>query len=240
MGVVDDEWARNLRAVIETVPVCATLDDAIAPLAALGLDLGAVRRYARGARPELRVALRAHGITEYGEERALTIRVYTVEDPFALYRLINGEMHSPDRGSGPGGISVGLRACFPYIKLLWVSLEELPPQFHFSGRCQRGVKWAFPTPQVHEPARAGDHDPEAYFYEGREFYWFEFKSSSTQFGVMYDDCFCGDRGPRTIFTIEGVTCYLIKIFSAMQREEEALFLPLTAWRRKMCRSVGDR
>ena len=28
MGVVDDEWARNLRAVIETVPVCATLDDA--------------------------------------------------------------------------------------------------------------------------------------------------------------------------------------------------------------------
>merc|ERR1712147_410824 len=96
MGVVDDEGARNLRAVIKTVPVCATLDEAIA----------------RVARPELRVALRAHGITEYGEERALTIRVYTVEDPFALYRLINAEMHSPDRGSGPGGISVGLRACF--------------------------------------------------------------------------------------------------------------------------------
>ena len=73
-------------------------------------------------------------------------------------------MHSPHRAVGPGGISERLRACLPYVKMLWRSLEELPPQFHFTGKVQRGIKWAFPTPKVHEPPQAGDHDPEAYFY----------------------------------------------------------------------------
>ena len=72
---------------------------------------------------------------------------------------------------------------------------------------------------------------EAHSYpRGREFCWYDFKSSSTRFGVMYNDYFCGDRGPRTIFTIEGVKCYKIKIFSAIQVEDEALFPPLSAFR----------
>eukprot|EP01043_Picozoa_sp_COSAG02_P097801 COSAG02_NODE_33998_length_491_cov_0.778061_1_plen_163_part_11 len=128
-------------------------------------------------------------------------------------------MRSPRRAAGPGGLSAELRACMPYIKFLWVALEELPQKFHHVGRVQRGIKWAFPEP--------ANHDPENFFYPGREFCWYEFKSSSTDFNVMYDSYFCGDRGPRTIFTIQGVKCYQIKIFSALQREEEALFPPLS-------------
>ena len=46
-------------------------------------------------------------------------------------------------------------------------------------------------------AQAGDHDPETYFYKGREFYSYDFKSSSTNFDVMYEDDFCGTSGVST-------------------------------------------
>ena len=45
--------------------------------------------------------------------------------------------------------------------------------------------------------QAGDHDPETYFYKGREFYSYDFKSSSTNFDVMYEDDFCGTSGVST-------------------------------------------
>ena len=46
-------------------------------------------------------------------------------------------------------------------------------------------------------AQAGDHDPETYFYKGREFSSYDFKSSSTNFDVMYDEFFCGTSGVST-------------------------------------------
>ena len=154
LGVPGDGWAVILLARTEAEPLRATVMETMEPLAALGLDVELVRHYVDGKRAEMRVALQANGIVEYGEERALSIHVYTVEDPFALYKIINAAMHSPERAAGPGGISVGLLACLPYIKFLWVALEELPPQFHWIRKVHRGVKWAFPTPEVHAPVSA--------------------------------------------------------------------------------------
>ena len=144
VGIPDDGWSVILLARVEAEPLRATVMETMAPLAALGIDVVVVQSYVDGKRAEIRDALRANGIVEYGEERALAIRIYTVEDPFALYKIINAAMNSPDRGVGPDGISVELLACLPYIKFLWVALEELPPQFHWNRKVHRGVKWAFP------------------------------------------------------------------------------------------------
>jgi hypothetical protein len=48
------------------------------------------------------------------------------------------------------------------------------------------VQWAFPSPDA--------HDPEAFFYVGKEFWWYEFKSTSEDFDTMYKHYFCGDKG----------------------------------------------
>ena len=69
---------------------------AAAPMEVLGLDVELMWRHVRGKRAEMRVTLRANGIADYGEERALAIHVYTVEVPVALYTIINAEMQRRD------------------------------------------------------------------------------------------------------------------------------------------------
>ena len=107
----------------------------------------------------------------------------------------------------------------PYIKFLDTSLERLPAKYLFKGRLNRGVKWAFPKPE--------EHDPEAHFPEGRQFFWYEFKSAAREFKVMYQPMFCGESGPRTIFTIEACQSYMIEPFSHYPEEAEALLSYLT-------------
>eukprot|EP01047_Picozoa_sp_COSAG01_P042109 COSAG01_NODE_3658_length_5818_cov_3.227138_2_plen_131_part_00 len=103
-------------------------------------------------------------------------------------------MHAPDREVGPGGISSRLRACLPFIKFLDTALETLPPQFHFKGRVNRGVKWAYPRcGRLADGSWATNHDPEKKFPAGEQFFWYEFKSCAQDFKVMYRDAFCGDR-----------------------------------------------
>jgi hypothetical protein len=224
----DDGWAQQLRAVLEAVPLAVTLEEALAPLSAVldvdsgrQLDVERLRALVRGKRSGMRAILRREGCPDYSEDFALAIFLYTVEIP-KLYAVINGQLRSPDRGGGAGGVSVGLRACLPYIKYLREALLNAPPHMTFEGRCHRGIKWAFPSPQ--------DHNPAAFFYPGREFWWFEFKSSSEDFGTMYQVWFCGVSGPRTIFCIEGVRGVRISAFSAIDSEKEVLFPPLTQFK----------
>ena len=47
----------------------------------------------------------------------------------------------------------------------------------------------------------------------------------TEMGTMYEEWFCGLKGRRTIFTIEGVFCIFIKAFSEIPQEAEVLFPP---------------
>ena len=211
----DDGWASRLRALIDAEPLAPSLAEAVRPMAGMrfldadgaerALDVAQVHGVIGSARAAIRDVLQAEGCPEFGEDAALAIRLYTIERPFRLYRLVNGQMHAPERDAGPGGVSEGLRKCLPYIKYLCEAMENAPAKFVYSERCHRGVKWAFPRcGALPDGSWADEHDPAAYFFPGREFPWYEFKSASFSFETMYLDCFCGDRGPRTIFSIEGV------------------------------------
>ena len=236
VGSVDDGgWGARVGALLEAEPLVATAEAAVAPMAGLAwpasdttpagtINIAAVRRVIAEARARMRQALQALGCPEYGEERALAIHLYTKEMHFRLYWVINDQMRRPNRSAGPGGVSAELRRCLPYIKYLLEALENAPPVLIFDGRCHRGVKFAYSA--LGTAATAADHDPAAYFHVGRQFLWYEFKSASRTFDTMYLPVFCGDRGPRTIFTIEGVKGVLIQAFSEQAGEEEVLFPPL--------------
>jgi len=92
----------------------------------------------------------------------------------------------------------------------------------------RGVKWAFPRcGALPDGSWVTEHDPELAFPVGHRFFWYEFKSSAQDFAVMYLACFCGEAGPRTIFTILACEGYRIQVFSHLPNEAEVLFRPLS-------------
>jgi hypothetical protein len=92
----------------------------------------------------------------------------------------------------------------------------------------RGVKWAFPRcGALPDGSWVAEHDPESAFPVGHRFFWYEFKSSAQDFAVMYLACFCGEAGPRTIFTILACEGYRIQVFSHLPNEAEVLFRPLS-------------
>jgi hypothetical protein len=129
--------------------------------------------------------------------------------------MINDAMHAADRAVAPDGnegMSERMQMCMPFIKFLDHALSSLPAKLRYKGVCNRGVKFAFPSPEA--------HDPEQHFFTGRDFYWYEFKSAAFEFKVMEKDCFCGLVGPRTIFTIEAQEGFLIKPFSHYPDEAE--------------------
>ena len=122
-----DPWLETLRAALDAEPVPATLEEALAPLAALGVDVAAVLR----AVARQRDAPRGHWHPEdwrrthpeFPEKLAFAIFVYTLQDP-NVYKPLGEAMHAADRASGPGGMSAAVRACLPYAKLLDLSLVE--------------------------------------------------------------------------------------------------------------------
>ena len=101
------------------------------------------------------------------------------------------------------------------------SLGTKPPTLRLSLRLRGAqVKWVYPKPD--------NHDPERYFQKDATFYWYEFKSSSTNSELMSKPSFCGhEPGPRTHFVIEATRAYSIVAFSCHGEEEaEVLFRPL--------------
>ena len=194
-----DAWLDVLRTALAAEPLPASLEEAVAPLSAVGVDVAAVRAAAArrlNAPPGDWAAddwRRAQ--PTFPRKLALALHVYTLQDP-RVYGALGTAMHAADRHAGPGGVSPALRACLPYAKLLQTAMEEAALLWgHFAGMTTRGVKYAFP-----QPTRAL-HDPEAHFPRGRELHWYEFNSSSTDFSVMYRPWFCGDAGPRTLFQV---------------------------------------
>jgi hypothetical protein len=191
----DRGWKFALRRSIDETPLASNLLEAARPMESVGLDMTVFTEVIAGERPSMRAKLTQRGmnLAVFLLEYAMTIHAYTLERP-SIYSIVNGQMGEPRRSAGPGGVSVGLRACLPYIKYLEESLKALPEDFRFVGRCYRGIKWTFPSPR--------DHDPESYFHVGRQFFWYEFKSTSREVSTMYAERFCGKTGPRTVFTID--------------------------------------
>lgn len=109
------------------------------------LELDFVKELIDAKRPDLAAYLRAQGCADYPVDYALAIYLYTLEEP-PIYEMLNQPMRSPTRAEGPNGMSMTLRGSLPMIKYLDTALEEAPAKFEFSGRCQRGVKYVYPSP----------------------------------------------------------------------------------------------
>ena len=77
-------------------------------------------------------------------------------------------------------------------------------------------------------------------------YWYEFKFAACDFATcdfatMHKDCFCGEAGPRSIFTIHAIHAYLIQPFSHFPEEAEVIFCPtsrfVVTWSQKRLRPL---
>ena len=181
----DASFVFRFKKALRQEPLAASVLDSLRPLAeAHGLDMEELAFVIETRVPTMRATLEREGIASFSMDCAIAIYLYTIDEP-KLYKFINTACHAADRDVGQGGLSPSLRACMPYIKFLDTALERLPAKDHFKGRANRGVKWAFPKPE--------EHNPEAYFFPGRTFCWYEFKSASFSFDTMYMDCFCGTR-----------------------------------------------
>jgi hypothetical protein len=223
-----DPWLFKLHELLVAEPVPVELDQALAPLTAVGVDVAAVHkaiaRHASAPRTTWHPDDWRHSHPEFPAKYALAIHVYTLQDP-NVYKPLGEAMHTDARAIGPSGVSSAFRAVLPFAKLLDVGLREAARVWGcFIGQVFRGVKYAFPRPT------AAEHDPERHFAPGRELYWFEFNSSATHFDVMYEAWFCGKSGPRTVFTIQSCEGVSIKKFSIMPDEDEVLFRPLAHFR----------
>jgi hypothetical protein len=66
---------------------------------------------------------------------AMSIYAYTLENP-SLYKIVNGQMFDPKQG--PGGVSVGLRACLPFtarrVPVRWALLSRGTVDFSIAGK----------------------------------------------------------------------------------------------------------
>ena len=172
----DTSFVFRFRKAMAQEPLVATVLDALRPLAeAHGIDMEELEYVISTRRHELRLTLEREGMPDFRMDFAVAIYLYTIDAP-KLYEIVNSASHSPDRDAGPSGLSPQLKACMPYVKFLDSALEALPLKYLFKGRVNRGVKWAFPTPE--------DHDPESHFPEGKRFFWYEFKSAAREFSVM--------------------------------------------------------
>ena len=65
------------------------------------LRLRDVETVLRSKRTAMRPVLQREGCPEFGEEAALAFHVYTLERPFRIYAIVNGQLHSSDRSAGP-------------------------------------------------------------------------------------------------------------------------------------------
>eukprot|EP01047_Picozoa_sp_COSAG01_P061193 COSAG01_NODE_7606_length_3129_cov_63.881848_1_plen_308_part_00 len=225
----DGAFVFCLRKGLRDTKLVASVREALAPLCAeAGIDIEMVDFVIATRVPTLQATLNREQIAEgYWLDYAVAIYLYTIDNP-KIYQVLNDAMHAPDREVGRGGLSPRLRACLPFIKFLDTALESLPPKFLFKGRVNRGIKWAFPRcGRLADGSWVTDHDPEKEYPVGNRFFCYEFKSCAQDFKVMYHDTFCGERGPRTIFTIEACEGYRIQPFSHIPAEAEVLLRPLS-------------
>jgi TPR repeat protein len=228
-------WIVTLRQLLANEPVCATLAEAVATFEGILQGNEILLAIIQEKRNNIRVKLRESGDLDYSEEFALAIWVYSLEQP-NVYGLVNGVCHAENRKEGPGGVSVEMRKCLPYIKFLDTALANLSDKHKFTGELpwslfpdfdgsvKRGVKWVYPSPN--------DHRPATHFPFGKEIYFYEFRSASRKAAIMSRDNFCGhdESTPRTIFTIKATEVYSIAHLSDYPDEAECLFRPLSKFR----------
>lgn len=228
------DWARNVMVELRLTPSVKTFDDAIAPMRQEWpeeFDMPRSNAYMEMFELELgdkfeKLAIKHNepAFRNYPRKFAKALYGYSLEKNqhgVSLYKISSTALFEKATRSTK---SAKVKAVLVFYKFLIGACNALPDCLRCYTRCHRGVKWVFPSPD--------DHNPESYFHEGRELLWFEFKSSTRAFSLMGKPDFCGHEGPRTVFSVKtNGSCWDISDFSAFgTREQETLFLPLTAFR----------
>ena len=137
-------------------------------------------------------------------DESAAIRLYTIEWPRphrSLYSMLNQTLKSANRDD--------LRPYFKYLKLFLTALAKLrciPPQTVW-----RGVTKDF----------------SANFLPGTLVTWWAFSSCTTTMTVLNNNMYLGDRGSRTLFSIETINGRTIRAHSHYEGEDEILLLPGT-------------
>jgi hypothetical protein len=137
-------------------------------------------------------------------DESASIRLYTMEwtgGYKSLYSLLNKTLQTADRED--------LRPWFRYLKLLLTALAKI--------RCA--------SPQtVWRGVRKNISDE---FPRGAPVTWWAFSSCTTTLSVLESNLYLGDKGERTLFSIEVFNGRNIRAHSYFNNEDEILLLPGT-------------
>ncbi len=143
----------------------------------------------------------ANGLTR---NESASIRLYTMECTNrrnSVYFVLNKSLNTQDPEK--------LRPWFKYLKLLLTSLVKIP---------------CAPAQTVWRGVRA---DISGDFPDGAQVIWWAFSSCTTTLPVLESNAYLGNRGPRTLFSIEIINGRSVRAHSHFDTEDEILMLPGT-------------
>ena len=102
----NEAWGKTLAKAIEAEELCRTVVDALRPMANLQPPVGideSVIAMVESKRDAMNEILRSEGCSEFDVECALTIWVYTLQEP-AVYRAMNAALRAAaNRDEGHDG-----------------------------------------------------------------------------------------------------------------------------------------
>lgn len=219
------KWYRAITKALMEIAEPQTLEAALLSMLPLfekrGWTADDVFAHAQECVQEMQAKLpKMQDGTEINVQHAACIRSYTDGD-LAPYREMSGALHDGTR-LVDGEVSETVKLVLPFLKLLNVALEGLPASYHYEGQVFRGVKWAFPCLE--------NHNPRQYFHTGRKLWWYEPKSMSWDPKVMESECFAGSSGARTIFKVHATLAYKIENFSDFMEEREVVMPMLSRFK----------
>jgi hypothetical protein len=204
--------------LVSLAPICGyekmplvTLEEAVEPLVSI---LPAVQSHADYAKE--RCEEPADKLTP---DESASIMLYTMDwSPSyeCLYVVLNETLRStsPDRQQK-------LKPWYLYLRLFLNALFRLPP---VHATVYRGVKLDL---------------SQKYIEKDKKYVWWSFSSSTTSVGVLQTDLFLGNKGARTMFSIQCESARDIRKHSDLPHEDEVLLMAATQFEVISCLNQGD-
>jgi hypothetical protein len=174
-----------------------SLSEACAPLTNIFVDLEVYVKMALDETPEEPL----EGLTV---DESAAIRLYTIEweaPHRSLYSQLNYTLKTADRKD--------LRPYFKYLKLFLTALAKLPcvPPLTVWRGVVKNLSASFPP--------------------GTLVTWWSFSSCTTSLTVLESDMYLGNKGERTLFSVEAINGRTVRAHSHFVTEDEILLLPGT-------------
>jgi len=197
---VGNESLRTLSPItgLKDTPL-VSLSEAVAPLHTLFSDLDIHVMAAEDFANNLLIDEKDENGLTVDEIGAINIYTQAWEPASkSLYCVLNERLRSEDRS--------GVKAFFPYLKLLLTALDKLPKK---EVTIWRGVK----------------RDLTADYKKGKNLCWWSFSSCTTNADMLSNDLFLGKTEKRTLFSLTTKLGVDIVKYSMYKAEAEILLPP---------------